>query len=229
MVSKQDKQAARTAADLERRYGTRFSEIMGVAEEAMDTAERAEETAEEAKKSFDGLDQTQIFKLLTNDGAAQGMFLDDKGQIYINASYLAAGIIASVSGAVKLDLTGNKLEISIPPSSMYTRQTKIVFNDKGISGYGDGDQDDGAHLEQTLAIMPAPYTQYPENRSGYWTRVYAFDADLLLDATSPTLPSVKRAVRVGSEDSVVKVLGKAVSWKDNGDGTYTLIGTDEEE
>lgn len=38
------------------------------------------------------LDQTKVFNALTNNGAAQGMFIQN-GQLYINATYLRTGII----------------------------------------------------------------------------------------------------------------------------------------
>lgn len=84
-MSKQDRQGARTAADIERKYnfGKRFAEIMGIAEDA-------QEVAEEAKQAVDELDHDEIFKRLTDNGAIQGVFRGDDGQIYINAEYIAS-------------------------------------------------------------------------------------------------------------------------------------------
>jgi hypothetical protein len=48
-VSKQDKVAPRTPADLERKYNTSFSEILGVATDARDYAQEAKKEAEELK------------------------------------------------------------------------------------------------------------------------------------------------------------------------------------
>ena len=46
-----------------------------------------------------------IFNKLTNNGAIKGIYLMD-GQLYVNASYLAGGIIASPDGRLKIDLSG---------------------------------------------------------------------------------------------------------------------------
>ena len=43
-------------------------------------------------KEMDSLDQENLFNRLTNNGEAQGIYIH-KGQIYINASYLAAGTL----------------------------------------------------------------------------------------------------------------------------------------
>ena len=48
-MSKQDKVAPRTAADLERKYGKNFSEILGIATDARDYAKEAKKEAEELK------------------------------------------------------------------------------------------------------------------------------------------------------------------------------------
>ncbi len=86
-LSKQDLHGARTAADLERKYGTRFAEIIGVATGAREVAEGA---AEAAKNLDSNLTQEEIFKRLTNNGEAQGVFRGEDGQIYINAAYIVA-------------------------------------------------------------------------------------------------------------------------------------------
>lgn len=55
-------------------------------------AEYVEEHAAEAD-----LSQAAVFNALTNNGAAQGMFIQN-GQLYVNASYLRTGIIADAAG-----------------------------------------------------------------------------------------------------------------------------------
>lgn len=95
-MSKQDRQGARTVTDLERKYNFErsFAEVMGVATDARTSAEEARKAAQEANDSFSGLDQTAIFNLLTNNGKAQGVYRKGE-EIYINASYIGAGQIAS--------------------------------------------------------------------------------------------------------------------------------------
>ena len=224
-TSKQDRQAARTTADLEYRYkfGKSFAEFMGIAEKASAAAQKATEAVE----SLDGnLTQQEIFRRLTNDGKAQGVFMDETGEIFINASYLAAGIIASVNGTVKLDLASDTLTISIPASEVYYRNRSIVFSEMGIEGYGESSVLDGV-MHQTLVITPAIYAESDADQfNATLTRIYSIDSDLVLAATNNG--TLRNALRLGlDETSIVKIKDKTVSWKDNGDGTYTLIGTDE--
>lgn len=89
MSNKQDGYASRTAADLERKYnfGQTFSEVYGLVSDAR-------KIAEEAQSAFEGLNQDQIFNLLTNFGEAQGIYRDDTGNVYVNASYIQSGVLS---------------------------------------------------------------------------------------------------------------------------------------
>ena len=95
-MSKQDRQGARTVADLERRLNTRktFAEAMGLAKDAKATADAANEQAKKAQSAVDGIDHEKIFDLLTENGTQQGVFKKD-GKIYINVEYLKGGTIAA--------------------------------------------------------------------------------------------------------------------------------------
>lgn len=88
-MSKQDGYASRTAADLERKYnfGQTFADIYGLASDAR-------KIAEEAESAFKGLNQEQIFNLLTNFGESKGIYRDDAGGVYVNASYIKSGTIS---------------------------------------------------------------------------------------------------------------------------------------
>ena len=89
-MSKQDGYSPRSAVDLERKYnfGKSFAEVYGLISEA-------QRAAQEAQSAFDGLAQDEIFNLLTDFGKSQGIYRDDKGNVYINASYIKAGKLAS--------------------------------------------------------------------------------------------------------------------------------------
>lgn len=113
-MSKQDKQGARTPADLQYRYGTSFADAIGIARDARSTAEEAKATAESVDKD---LDQEEIFKRLTNNGEVQGMFRDEDGQIYINAAYIVS---LGALFAKDITMTGkftNTVETYILPSN----------------------------------------------------------------------------------------------------------------
>ena len=100
-MSKQDGYASRTPADLERKYkfGETFAEVFGLVSDAR-------KLAEEAQSAIDGLDQEQIFNLLTNNGKAQGIYRDDNGDVYVNASYIKSGKLA----AEYIDATNLKVD-----------------------------------------------------------------------------------------------------------------------
>lgn len=89
-MSKQDGYSSRTAVDLERKYnfGKTFAEVYNLVSDA-------QRAAQEAQNAFDGLDQEQIFNLLTNGGKAQGIYRDDTGNVYVNASYIKSGKLAA--------------------------------------------------------------------------------------------------------------------------------------
>jgi hypothetical protein len=98
-MSKQDRQGARTPADLERKYnfGKSFAEAMGIATDAREDAKNAQAAAAEALATANALDadldQDEIFNRLTNGGEEQGFYLQD-GKIYVNASYIKSGVLS---------------------------------------------------------------------------------------------------------------------------------------
>ena len=90
MSAKQDRQGARTASDIERKYnfGKTFAELMGIATDAQKAAEEAQNATENLDKE---LTAEEIFNRLTNNGEVQGIYRDEKGDIYLNASYIKSG------------------------------------------------------------------------------------------------------------------------------------------
>lgn len=56
--------------------------------------------------------QLDIFNTLTNNGQVQGLFIDENGQVWINASYISTGILASKDGETfYLDLDEGILDL----------------------------------------------------------------------------------------------------------------------
>lgn len=95
-MSKQDRQGARTVADLERRLNTRktFAEAMGLAKKAKKAADEAKEQAKKAQGAVDGIDHEAIWNWLTENGIQQGFFKHE-GQVYVNVAYLKGDKIAA--------------------------------------------------------------------------------------------------------------------------------------
>lgn len=69
----------------------------------------AVEEVGDAIEALDGsLDQQGVFNRLTNNGAAQGIYLDN-GKLYVNAEYIVSGIIADKAGKNRWNLTTGAL------------------------------------------------------------------------------------------------------------------------
>ena len=100
MSAKQDRQGVRTASQLEQKYriGESFAKAFGLVEEAKRTAEEAQKTATE------GMTPDAIFNALTNNGQNQGLYRGEDGELYINASYIVAGILRSMNGSTRFNL-----------------------------------------------------------------------------------------------------------------------------
>ena len=83
MSIKQDRQGARTTAQLEQKYGfgSRFAEVLGIATDAQT----------EVRQLDSGLDQEEIMNRLTRYGATQGIYRSDEGEIFMNAEYIKTG------------------------------------------------------------------------------------------------------------------------------------------
>lgn len=119
-MSKQDRQGARTPADLEYKYrfGKSFREVMGIADDARTAAEDARLAAE---KLDEGLTSEEIFNRLTENGAIEGIYRDASGQIYVNASYIKSGelladliktgVLKSKNGGFELNLDDDTLKM----------------------------------------------------------------------------------------------------------------------
>lgn len=246
MSSKQDRTATRTATDLERKYnfGETFAEFAGLASEAQKAAEEAQKAAEEANKAFEGLDQDAIFNLLTNNGEIKGIYRHD-GQIYINANYLATGIIKSENGKLVIDLSG-ETEPTFN-TGVSTNGLTIRADDAGVSGFTyiyaielkgtDGYVYHEPVLEMYRMDESLLFTVYSDGeRSHCWmpSKTNNRQVRITVDDTNKSGIELintagKDAAFVIDEDNythltIDKINGKTVYWKDNGDGTYSLIG-----
>lgn len=62
-------------------------------------------------RDVDNLTQQEIFNILTNNGAVQGIYMQD-GQLYINAEYIKTGIISDGTGKSFWNLSTGNLQLS---------------------------------------------------------------------------------------------------------------------
>lgn len=228
MSAKQDRAYPRTAAALEQKYNFNktFAEVMGYATTAQKAAETAQEAADKANKAYDGLDQEEIFNLLTNNGEAQGIYRGEDGQIYINANYLMSGIIdaavvqvvnliaerlQSISGFSRISIDSALLQF------LFGEAETIRIRNASATG-GDNLNESGPYpiLELIMRdedLSPISYGKLAANllRLGGIQEEPAFNLR--------TTDNGRAYLGIGGD-----TVGKWLSWKDNGDGTYTLIG-----
>ena len=89
-MSKQDRQGARTAADLERKYGfgQSFAEVYGLIDDVQQTAEEAKNAAADLDES---LTAEEIFTRLTGGSVEHGVYRGPDGKLYVNANFIKSG------------------------------------------------------------------------------------------------------------------------------------------
>ena len=198
-MSKQDRQGVRRAADLEQKYrfGKAFSEVRVASTSAKEAAERAESAAEKAMSSVNDMDQEDIFNLLTNNGEVQGIYMKD-GKLYINLEYADTGYLAA-----------DKISLRDLFSVYFSTGNEVRLGGYigGALGSKDGVPTDG------IAVMNASKTCYAIVTDA-GVRLQAGEYDIHLTSTGDA--------QINS--NTLTINGKAVSWKDNGDGTFTMTG-----
>ena len=147
--------------------------------------------------------QTDIFNKLTNNGALPGLFMLN-GQMYVNADYLATGVISSKSGTIAVDLSGDTFKVNMSDTK------SMEFGASGLFGILDG--------TQVLSLFQSVWASVPT------AGIFSLNgADLQIDAAASD-ESAAGKVKLASSGTTLQIKGKTVSWKDNGDGTFTLIG-----
>lgn len=180
--------------------------VDAIAQEKANTAENNAKSyaATAASNAVSAQTQTDIFNKLTNNGALPGLFMLD-GQMYINADYLATGVISSKSGTIAVDLSGDTFKVNM------SNTKSMEFGASGLFGTLDG--------VQILSLFQSVWASVPT------AGIFSLNgADLQIDASASD-ESAAGKVKLASSGTTLQIKGKTVSWKSNGDGTYTLIGT----
>ncbi len=157
--------------------------------------ESATKTAEKALSTVNKMDQEAIFNILTNYGEEQGIYLFD-GKLYINLEYANAGYLAA--------------------DNISLRDLFAVYFDNGerLGGYIGGARGDSGKVQTDgIAVMNAAGDCYAIVTDG-GVRLQAGGYDIHLTSAGDA--------HINS--NTLTINGKAVSWKDTGDGTFTLIG-----
>lgn len=221
-MKKQDRQGSRTPAQLERKYN--FTKKH---EEALAAVEQLDRK----------MDQGDIFNRLTNNGKTQGIYRDEKGDIYLNASYLVSGVLKSLDGSTfYLDLVNGILkgqfsEFSIAGKSVDSiAQEKADTAQKNAEEYADGAAQEAVSKQTQTEVFNkltnngAAEGLYYVNGQLYINASYLATGILKsLDESTFYLDLVNGILRANFTE--ISIAGKAVSWKENEDGSFTLVGT----
>jgi hypothetical protein len=236
-MSRQDRCPPRNATDLERRYRFRssFREILGIAEDA-------QRAAEEANAEVAGLTAEQIFNILTDNGKEQGIYRKN-GKIYINASYiltgellaslLKTGVIRSEDGSVEIDLSQNKVTVYAADKSHWFEisagSLKHYTKDENGNPVNTLSIDPGADFSQTWINNPSGAGGIVLDGLAGPTRVGGV-GETYVNGTNVNIGDGNTVGVMAKDVSLLgirklTIQGKTVSWKDNGDGTFTLIGS----
>lgn len=106
----------------------------------------------------DDLDQLKIFNRLTNNGTEQGIYMQDN-KLYMNASYLAAGIIADVTNTNSWNLKTGYFKTTRGTIGGFTIDKYDISNNRLSL------QDDGPHFiydSKDIGFIGSNYlTKYP--------------------------------------------------------------------
>lgn len=133
-----------------------------------------------------------------------------------NADFIKAGSIESYDGALKINLSDGDFSFL---ASQGESPEKYAFDPFwGFVGYGYDNVT--GELVRSLRITPGRRTQVGVMSS---TMVSTFD-DMPISIMGGSTSLGSSGTRTDIEGSPLRILYKSVSWKDNGDGTYTLIG-----
>lgn len=223
---------------------------MADAEAAANTAaNKAQSVAEEKVKALDdSLDQNEVFNRLTNDGALQGLYMKD-GKLYINASYIKSGKIVS-EGAAYLPptyddcmdmLRSNVFPDKYPPKDFYdiNGDGKFDVEDVRLANrvyLGEVKMADCAGAAATPVTVTINPFDAEETVKLVGINMWGKQIEMSLGVVRSRIPHIDGDCAVSGRLSVgghvvmqsmatnVGETPKTLSWKDNGDGTFTLIG-----
>ena len=220
-MSKQDRQGVRTPAEVERRWNfkKKFGDAMEAAAEASDKVD-----------ALDGkMDQTEIFNRLTNNGKAQGLYRDEEGNLYINASYLATGVLKSADGTTfYLDLVNGILRGRFEEFTISGKTVGEIVNEASEEAQTNAKKYADEAVEKAVEAQTQEYIFNRLTNNGASKGIFYFGGQLYINASYLSAGVLKSAddstFYLDLENNTLKILGKTVSWEQGDDGKYYLVG-----
>ena len=231
MSDKQDKVAPRTASDIIQKYnfGKTFAETMGLAKSASKKADKAVDTSTKSVQELDKkLDHQEVFNRLTKNGALQGLYRGEDGELYVNASFLKSGIIDAAVVQV-VNLIAEKLKSTKTGFDILDPSKTQTLNIDG-SGMELKVNDDVLAWLTTNLFGQAELAIYDVVNGEPAVTGTMFGSSILFQG-NPDVFGTQNHADIGVDPTTgisyanfMRLNDKRVEWKDNGDGTYTLIG-----
>lgn len=216
-MSRQDRQGVRLPSEVERKWNfkKRFDDAMDAAAEA----------SNEVRQLSENLDQREIFNRLTNHGKAQGLYLDEEGNLYINASYLATGILSSVDGKTfYLDLANGILKGQFTEFSISGKTVEDIAGESQSNAerYADQAAQNAVNAQSQTDI----FNRLTNN--GTAEGIFYSNGQLYINASYLSGGILKSAngttFKLDLAQNELKIMGKTVSWEESDDGTFYLVG-----
>ena len=160
------------------------------------------ETAKnEANRAVKGQSPESVFNRLTDNGRIQGIYIEDD-KWYINAELAKIiNLIAERVYSSNKDNYGNEFAVKVENGNVYFEQT-IDGESKRIGTILP--TENSFLLQSNGRIEISGEASTVIGNIGSSVEIYGYETNLIADE--------------------LKIQGKSVSWEDNGDGTYTLIG-----
>ena len=217
---------------------------------AYNKTESEKKAEAEAKQNRDQkLSQDAVFNALTNNGEVQGLFMKD-GQVYINAQYILTdsftgtgnGYLPPTYENVMTMLWSFSFPSQYPPKDFYDLNGDGVFNRDDVLLANDVYLGKVSLADCAGAYRtPVTVTIEPSNADAtiliVGTNMWGSEVTVSIGTNGASIPiingdcSVSGKLAIGgnaiipSLATAVEETPKTLAWKDNGDGTYTLIGS----
>lgn len=185
------------------------------------------------------LSHEDIFNMLFKDGKVQGFEIYEN-RLYINGQHaqivnliaeaIVAGVLRSKDGTVEVDLDNNTVTIN----GMHAgKKTKLVMSHEGFDGYGENS--DGV-MEHALSISFGVGGRGTTILNPAWQEntgmtlatasgelsIGTSEAGTLVTGASVDIEPLFD-LNLSSWEGNVCIAGRAVYWRDNGDGTSSLV------
>lgn len=169
--------------------------------------------------SVAGITHEFILNKLTNYGALKGIYELD-GVLLINADFIKSGTIAAdIVKSGKLVSEDGQFLIDLDNSTLRaisgTGKREMFLSAGALVGYGC-DVKSGEKF-RSIVIQPGYVDDLGQHVA---SAIHSDASDVTLSAGDGML------LVLGRTTHKMQLYGKSISWQDNGDGTYTLIGKD---